>query len=315
MLFIGLSIVGAPPPAQAAFPGLPGRIASNNSPHAGGYEDNVYTSRIDGTSVHRLTSDGHSKNPAWSPDGARIAFNRHGDIFVMSPTGGDVHRVTTLGASYQPAWSPNGKRLLFVHQVGGFGNIWVVPSTGGTPQQLTHDGSPSTCWSDGHPTWSPLGGKIAYEQRSGAGCLSDWPRVNVLDLSSRTRHVITYADQPDFTADGTGIFFGDYFDTEAGYEIPYNEGWSNLRGENRSVLTNFFCAEGDSCFQEGVGAPDSAFPSNASFLSVSTNSDEFGSWFCLATHDPGTGSDFGWCSDRDPGFWPVQISWRSVPTT
>jgi dipeptidyl aminopeptidase/acylaminoacyl peptidase len=301
--------------AQAAFPGLPGRIAFNNLPHAGGYENNVYTSRIDGTSVRQLTTDFHSKNPAWSPDGTQIAFNRHGDIFVMSATGTDVRRVTTLGASYQPAWSPTGNRLLFVHAVGGFGTIWVVPAAGGQARQLTHDGSTSTCWSDGRPTWSPLGGKIAYEQRSGPNCVSEWPRVKVLDLSSRTSHVITYADHPDFTADGRGIFFGDYYDTEAGYEIPYNEGWSNLRGGNRSVLTNFFCAEGDSCFEEGVAAPDSAFPSNASFLWIATNSNESGSWFCLATPDPAKGSDFRWCSDYDPAIWPIQVSWRSLPST
>jgi Tol biopolymer transport system component len=66
----------------------------------------------------RLTDDpGSDIEPAWSPDGTRIAFasNRDGDwdIYVMDADGGNVRRLTgtrghrdALRGDYDPAWSP-----------------------------------------------------------------------------------------------------------------------------------------------------------------------------------------------------------------
>jgi TolB protein len=52
-------------------------------------------------------------NPAWSPDGSRIAFtsNRDGnlDIYVMAADGSGVENVTRHSAvDTSPAWWPRG---------------------------------------------------------------------------------------------------------------------------------------------------------------------------------------------------------------
>src|SRR5512139_2568200 len=61
--------------------------------------------------------------PAWSPDGARIAYSaafdvlRHSnqDIYTMSPDGGDITRLTNhIADDSAPAWSPDGERIAFV---------------------------------------------------------------------------------------------------------------------------------------------------------------------------------------------------------
>jgi Tol biopolymer transport system component len=66
----------------------------------------------DGTSVTRLTvNPTDDYDPAWSPDGKRLAFGSERDgnpeIYVMNADGTDVTRLTNNPAvDYQPAWSP-----------------------------------------------------------------------------------------------------------------------------------------------------------------------------------------------------------------
>src|SRR5207247_11024943 len=56
-------------------------------------------------------------DPAWSPDGQRIAFSsqRDGstDIYVMNADGSGLRRVTAGPFDQQPAWSPDGARIVF----------------------------------------------------------------------------------------------------------------------------------------------------------------------------------------------------------
>src|SRR5882672_7857849 len=55
------------------------------------------------------------------------------------------------------AWSPDGKSIVFVSNVTGRNNLWLVPAEGGWPTQLTVSDQRQT-----HPTWSPNGKWIAY---------------------------------------------------------------------------------------------------------------------------------------------------------
>ena len=69
----------------------------------------------DGSDVTRLTDnpadDGFSGDPAWSPNGSRIAFvsERHGndEIYVMNADGSGLTNLTNNAAlDTNPAWSP-----------------------------------------------------------------------------------------------------------------------------------------------------------------------------------------------------------------
>jgi dipeptidyl aminopeptidase/acylaminoacyl peptidase len=54
-------------------------------------------------------------------------------------------------------WSPDGKTVAFVSNLSGRNNLWLVPSDGGWPTQLTVSDERQT-----QPTWSPDGKWIAY---------------------------------------------------------------------------------------------------------------------------------------------------------
>jgi len=54
-------------------------------------------------------------------------------------------------------WSPDGKTVAFVSNLSGRNNLWLVPSEGGWPMQLTVSDQRQTS-----PTWSPDGKWIAY---------------------------------------------------------------------------------------------------------------------------------------------------------
>lgn len=85
---------------------------------------NIYTMNLDGTGITKLTSDFSDEfQPAWSPDGSKIAFvsdldglwARDFDIYVMRADGTGVTNITnSYGISeYAPFWSRDGKRIGF----------------------------------------------------------------------------------------------------------------------------------------------------------------------------------------------------------
>lgn len=101
-------------------------------------------------------------SPAWSPDGDQIAFSAHipcrtGHIFVVSwPPAGEARQITTGPcADWNPSWSPDGQWIAFDSNRSGDAQIWVCPSHGGEPIQITTDGG-------ANPSWSPDGRSIAF---------------------------------------------------------------------------------------------------------------------------------------------------------
>ena len=116
------------------------------------------------------------REPAWSPDGRRIAFaaNRGGafDIYVAPSRGGQATAVTTMpGDERWPSWTPDG-RIVFAHREAppdgrptAPGLPWdlfiVVPVAGSeawqAPLPLTR-----TTDSETHPRVSPDGRRVAF---------------------------------------------------------------------------------------------------------------------------------------------------------
>ncbi len=82
---------------------------------------------------------------------------------VTSKPNAQVEKNLTIEKLYMtrqvgsPDWSPDGKTIVFVSNLSGRNNLWLVPSEGGWPMQLTVSDQRQTS-----PAWSPDGKWIAY---------------------------------------------------------------------------------------------------------------------------------------------------------
>ena len=74
---------------------------------------------------------------------AHIAFVYAGDLWIANRTGQEVRQLTSDdGIESNPAFSPDGRRIAFSAQYDGNTDVYVVPVEGGVPQRLTwHTGS------------------------------------------------------------------------------------------------------------------------------------------------------------------------------
>lgn len=108
--------------------------------------------------VSRLTdAPGVDRNPAWSPNGASLAFESErtglSQIFLMDRDGSNQRQLTFGDVeSHAPVWSPDGSRIAFHarSEPGGTFDIFAVDLAGTDRRRIT-----SSPGNDTSPAWAP----------------------------------------------------------------------------------------------------------------------------------------------------------------
>jgi len=101
-------------------------------------------------------------------NGDRVAFTYGGDIWTASANGGTATRVTAHpGIEVFAHFSPDGKWLAFTGQYDGDEQVYVVPSGGGVPKQLTFYPArgpltPRWGWENQVYGWTPDGKRVVF---------------------------------------------------------------------------------------------------------------------------------------------------------
>lgn len=111
-----------------------------------------------------LTSDEPIISPAWSANGAELAYvsfeARRPVVWVQNVRSGARRIVADYkGSNSAPAWSPDGNRLAVTLSRDGGSQIFLVGKNGGAPQRVTRGSNGSI---DTEPTFSPDGSSLYF---------------------------------------------------------------------------------------------------------------------------------------------------------
>ncbi|HVK00479.1 MAG TPA: protein kinase [Gemmatimonadales bacterium] len=170
----------------------------------------------------QLTDDRRDHiQPAWSSDGAHIAFVRGAtatgrlepdevdgyyfegaELWTVEIGSGVASKL--LDGGFNPSYSPDGQRLAFDAELAGAQRVWVADTRGRNPRQVTSDSSEAVVHTE--PRWSPDGTKLAFRR-------IEKLKSDIAIVDPATQAVTRVTDDyvvdvyPTWTPDGRAVVF------------------------------------------------------------------------------------------------------------
>jgi dipeptidyl aminopeptidase/acylaminoacyl peptidase len=146
----------------------------------------------------------------------------------------DVQMMLSLSRVSEPALSPNGKQVVFTVQTVDVDKntkpkqIYVVPVSGGSPVQLTHEGSDNE-----RPRWSP-DSELIYFISDRGGSSQIWVMDNAGGHTRQITHLSTEAGGLLVSPDGKKIVFQSSVFPECGADDACNQ--AKIDGEAKNKV-------------------------------------------------------------------------------
>ena len=127
---------------------------------------------------HRSLTNGFEELQL-SPDGKKVAFTVHGQVFAASSKdGGDAARVSSsMGAEDEIAWAPDSRQLVYVSDRDGTPHIFIYDFATRMETRFTNGSEPDT-----QPQFSPDGKQLAF--------LRSAKQLVVMDVATKQERVV-----------------------------------------------------------------------------------------------------------------------------
>lgn len=202
----------------------------------------LFWQRVGDKRARNITEDSAADDtqPAFSPDGERIAFRSAHDgasgVYVASATGENVRRVADFG--YHPAWSPDGKEIVVSTMGRDLPDVrnnprsalWIVNLASGAKRLLTDEDTMQ-------PAWSPDGKFVAYWFYPPSIGRRD---IGVIPVTGGASLVITKDGttnwNPVWSPDGKYLYFASDRGGNMGFwRVGFDDG--KIVGEPEAVVT------------------------------------------------------------------------------
>ncbi len=157
------------------------------------------------------------REPAWSPDGKRLAVVFLDRIWVLTPDGRDGKALIPDAISVQrdPAWSADGARIAYAMDRGNGFDIYVTRAKGGVAERVTNSGG-----DERGPSWTPDGRLVFAERQTDA---TQWDLAIVSpapnggwSAPARLTDTADSETQPRVSPDGTRVAFASDRESDEG---------------------------------------------------------------------------------------------------
>jgi eukaryotic-like serine/threonine-protein kinase len=173
----------------------------------------IFAQRVGGYNAQNLSENcsDDDTQPAFSPDGAYIAFRSErdgGGVFVMGASGESVRRLSDRGPAYQPAWSPDSQEVIYTEErfrdprdrMVAPHRLWAV-NTKTLEKRLISTSDVV------QPQWSPNGFRFAYWASDLSSQRDIWTMSTRGDSLVRVTNDAATDWNPMWSTDGKHLYF------------------------------------------------------------------------------------------------------------